>query len=318
MFHRISALDVDNRGNIYVLDEKAGNVKIFDRSGGFVRTFGIRGQERGETPRPKSIQVTPQGEIVIREMALRSLLFFNRKGKYLREVSVTDKFLFFGPRITARGHIIASHTIAAETPVTKLIKYNSELKQVMTIASIPWMKPPAVSIFTVRNSSDLIWDTSPEDEVIWGDIGEDKYELCVHDTEGKLIKKIVKEYDPVKLTAADRVKLKKEILRENSVWTKWDVKYPPSYPPFSGISVDDEGRIYVKTDRKTDPNKGCTYDIFDAEGHYIAKVLLTNPLMVIKKAYFYTIGKNEDGRQVVKRYQMKWRAREDSNPRPAA
>ena len=91
---------------------------------------------------------------------------------------------------------------------------------------------------------------------------------------------------------------------DNPARNQWQIKFPPSYPPFSGISYDDEGRIYVKTYEKTPNDKGAWYDVFDREGKYLAKFHMEFPLMIIKKGYLYSIVEDSDGFKSFVRYKM--------------
>jgi len=87
MFSRMESLDVDEEGNIYVLDSKESHVKVFDRDGKYIRTFGRKGQGPGEMQRALNIAITPQKEIMVNDWRSRRLLYFTLDGKFLREVS---------------------------------------------------------------------------------------------------------------------------------------------------------------------------------------------------------------------------------------
>lgn len=89
MFNRVRGIDVDPRGNIYILDSQSVQVRVFDKNGLFLRTFGHRGQGPGEMERPMFIQITPDQEVVISDPPTRRLLFFSLDGNYLRQVSTT-------------------------------------------------------------------------------------------------------------------------------------------------------------------------------------------------------------------------------------
>ena len=307
MFRDVRTLDVDEAGNIYVLDEAAGNVKIFDKNGEFLRSFGKKGQGPGETQLPISLVITPQREILINDMFRRALLFFDLEGRYLRQVSIADQFLFFGPMMTSRGEMIACRTIPGEAPVTELVKLTADLKPLVTYASIPGEKPPAINIFTAQSLTNLRWIVTPEDEIIWNDTANPKYELNICRGDGKLIKKIIREYSAVALTSAERDKLMDKVFKDPEARQQWDVKFPNSYPPISGLSCDDEGRIFAKRYSAVGREEaGEYYDIFDEQGRYIAEILLQIAPMVMKKGNLYTIVEDEAGLKAVKRYKMNW------------
>ncbi len=58
-FGELTSMDVDNDGNIYILDGKEKKIKVFDSAGKFVKKFGEEGQGPGELNLPVSLQVTP-------------------------------------------------------------------------------------------------------------------------------------------------------------------------------------------------------------------------------------------------------------------
>jgi hypothetical protein len=78
-------------------------------------------------------------------------------------------------------------------------------------------------------------------------LDEGDFEIFVHDRQGKLAKKITREYDPVVLTDIAKEKLVVELFEDEAVRDVWDFLFPANYPPFSRFICDDAGRIFVKT-----------------------------------------------------------------------
>jgi hypothetical protein len=81
------------------------------------------------------------------------------------------------------------------------------MNPLLSFASIPILKLPKVHVFIYYAASDLKWDVSYRDEIIWGVMTSPEYELFIHDKNGKYIKKITKEYNPVKLSNKEYVRL---------------------------------------------------------------------------------------------------------------
>jgi hypothetical protein len=48
MFYRVKNIEVDNQGNIYVLDAGSHRVQKYDKDGNYLLTIGKRGQGPGE------------------------------------------------------------------------------------------------------------------------------------------------------------------------------------------------------------------------------------------------------------------------------
>lgn len=306
MFQSINTMDVDEEGNMYILDEQAGNIKIFDSSGSFQKTIGRKGQGPGEFGMPISLFLTRQNQIIVNDMGQRKIQFFDKEGNYLKEFSIAEKFLFFGPMVTSSGDLIATHTIPQEKPVTVLEKFNPEFESILTYTSIPFDTPPVVNIFVARSLTSLRWAVTYEDEIIWGDTKNPEYKIHFHGMDGKLIKTIRRDYDPVPITADDKGRLMEETFGDNPARDQWDVRFPDNYPPFSGFSFDDLDHFFVRRFEKEKNENDNLYDIFDAEGRYIAQLRLRMNPMIWKKGHMYTIEDDEEGFKVVKRYKVNW------------
>lgn len=306
MFQDIRTLDVDAAGRIFVLDEKAANIKVFDSYGDFIRTIGKAGQGPGELGMPISIHISHAGELFVNDMGRRSLLVFTLEGEFLRRYSTAGRFLFFGPVCLENGRMAANYIVPGEEMRAELRIFDSEMKPLAALATIPLDKPPAVNIFVAMSLSGLRWSARPQQEIIWGDIINPEYVLSVHNQEGRLIRKIITDYDAIPITAQVKAELMEKVFGNNPNPSQWDVKFPPGFPPFEGLSCDDEGRIFAKTYAKTEGSQGGWYDIFDAEGRYLAKVQLQISPMIWKKQKLYTIVEDEEGFRQVKRYRVKW------------
>ncbi len=99
------------------------------------------------------------------------------------------------------------------------------------------------------------------------------YEVRVFSRDGKLLRKIRKEYRPVPIDGEFRKAYLASVAR--SPW-KDKYRFADNWPPFRYLFADDEGRLYVMT-RETGPNTGeFRYDIFNAQGAFIGRMSLGN------------------------------------------
>lgn len=307
MFQSINTLDVGDQGYLFILDEQAGNIKVFDHNGNFRKTIGRKGQGPGEFGMPISVFLSQQNQIIVNDMGQRKIQYFDRDGNYLKEFSIADKFLFFGPMVTSKGDLVATYTIPQEEPVTVLQKFNPEFESLLSFASIPLNPPPVLNIFIARSLTSLRWALTYTDEIIWGDINNPEYELRCHDSDGKLTRIITKDYDPLPITAEDRDRLMEETFGDSPTRDQWDIRFPNNFPPFSGFSFNDLGHLFVKRYEKEKHEGGNLYDIFDAEGKYIAQMRFKMNPMIWKKGFMYSIEDDTEGFRVVKRYKVNWK-----------
>jgi hypothetical protein len=143
------------------------------------------------------------------------------------------------------------------------------------------------------------WTIDENDNIIYG--YQKNYELLVFNPEGKLIKKIVKEHTPLKITEEEKEESPGDSLPP--------LKYALSqfHTAFFTFSLDDKNRIIVQTWEKTEDRERYYYDVFDPEGKYIAKISLKFRPQIWKKHKLYTIEEDEEGFQMVKRYKVIWR-----------
>ena len=306
MFHDIRTLDVDQEGNIYVLDEGAADIKVFNQSGEHLRTIGRQGQGPGEFAFPISVLVTPQAELLVHDMNQRSLKVLDREGNFLRQLSIADKFQFSGPRFLPEGGMVGSYLVPAQQPFAELVLFDSGLKPVRTLISKPVEPPPVLHYFAGNSMSGLRWNINERGEIIWGDFLESDYTLHVSNKGGDHIRTIEREYDAIRITESSRQILLHTMFGDNPPPSQWDVRFPDHYPPFSGISCDDSGHVFVKTYKQIEKEITEVYDVFDAEGRYMAQATFPVPLMVMKNNFLYTIIENAEGFQEVKRFQMNW------------
>jgi hypothetical protein len=307
MFQDIGTLDVDREGNIYVLDVNAGNIKAFDPKGDYLKIIGKKGEGPGEFGFPINVVISPQKEILVYDMGRRSLVILSWEGRYLRRLTAS-MFLFSGPGITSDGSMVASYTIPGDTLMTELKKFDGELKPLLTFASLPMGTPPVLDVFIARSLSNLRWGVTVTDDVVWGNILNTDYVLNICDLQGNLKRKIIKEYDPISISSSEEEILMKEWFKDAPARDQWDLVFPKNYPPFESFTLDDEGRIYVKTYEKPSEGKGFYYEVFDPEGRFITKILidLTSSAMRFTLGNLYTIEEDLEGFKSVKRYKVKW------------
>ena len=102
--------------------------------------------------------------------------------------------------------------------------------------------PSPRSLFNPFDSF-FIWKLGKDDNIIYG--YNETYEMQILDLGGELIKKIVKDYDPVKITREEKEEAEKKYSPPNKI------VYPQFRPAYRYFTLDDEDRIYVQTFEKT-------------------------------------------------------------------
>jgi len=296
-FASITAIRADEEGNIYVLDGKEATVNVFDKSGKRLRNIGRRGQGPGEFDMPMGLQIISGRILIVASMG--RLSFLSLQGDFQRQITNTTMDPI--PRLDSRGNIIARTQVGGEKMTEELVKFDSDFKPLFKITHLdrgrmlPGMKrnpfPPGI-----------YYSVMTDDYIIWGI--NTNYALTIVDRNGNIKRKIIKDYDPIKITDEDKQSIIKQ--RQGSRVAATQYEFPDSYPPFRDMHTDDENRIFVGT-HELNREGHRNYDVFDAEGRYITKIAFIATPLFWKKGKLYCVKENEEGFQVVKRYSATWR-----------
>jgi hypothetical protein len=144
-----------------------------------------------------------------------------------------------------------------------------------------------------------VWGLWKNGSVILG--YSENYELKIFDTAGRPVMKIIRDYDPVKITDDEIEERRKRLpgpMAKN---------LPKYHTAYQDISADEDGRIFVRTWERTDDRQRYYFDVFDAEGRYITKVAIGGQPKVWKKNHLYTLDEDAQGYPMVKRYKVNWK-----------
>lgn len=303
IFSAIRTIEVDDEENIYVADTKEVCVKVFDKSGKHIRTFGKKGQGPGEIQFPTRLHLFAGKEIMIYDSSNNRLSYYSLDGRCLREISA-GKHRFARAIPDSKGNIIGQVAIFGDRFAYEIKKFDPELNPIVEIATIELerisnvlnMVSPVISVRLMKNDH-IAWGNSP------------KYEIFIVNPEGKTVRKIIKDYAPVKITEEDKEEMKKDAFGDRGIPPGYKLKFSKNYHPFYYFICGDEDRIYVQTYEK-DKKGDIYFDVFDAEGRYIVRFSLPEGEYpyVIKKNKMYTyIREPEEGFPIVKRYDMQWK-----------
>ena len=300
LLSRPFCLVVDDGGSIYVLDIQEGNIKKFGPDGKFLMTIGHKGQGPGELQGPLSIQITSQKELLVDCVISSRLVYFSQDGVFLRETALTKI-----PRALivadAQGDFICQYPESGQIFKEVLAKFGSDQQRLFQIAEVD----PRYSEIYFPFAPGIIFNVTPESHIIWA--VTDRYEIMVTDPQGRLIKRISRDYVPVEVTEADKQNL---IKRQGP--PDQGAKIPAVYSPLQSEfpTSDEAGRIFIKTYLRAADGVSFFFDAFDSSGRYVARIPLKQvrrvPL-VWKKDKLYTIEEDEGGFNLVKRYKVTWR-----------
>lgn len=299
MFSEVASVATDIEDRIYVLDYEDCKVKIYDKNGDHIKTFGREGRGPGDLHLPRTITISKENEIVIKNF--RNICYFSLDGEYKRTLS-TAKYDMTSARVDSDGNILGVEIVRdEENPRYELKKFDSGASYLRSIGSSPlsdFRRDGFNPFFPV-----LRWTIINGNQVVFGYQAE--YEIKVFDAYGNLVRKISKEYTPVKVTQKDAdERLEGEDLPPQILER---MVLPEHHCPFSRFYADDEGRIFVMTYERTPDGAGYYFDVFDAQGRFNAKVPFANRPLLIEKGKLFTLEEDDQGYQIVKRYKVTWK-----------
>jgi hypothetical protein len=296
MFSRVRDIEVDGQNRVYVLDSKASHIKIFDESGEYVRTIGKQGQGPEEFSRPYGMSLIGPDLIAVEDMGTRMIKFFDLDGHYVKSLITAKMRMFARATFSSQGYILGIvPTMDPDNPFYELIKFDSDLNRIKVLRTCPLPSPRGLDPFLPV----FYFQLDRNDNIVYG--FPKNYEIEILSPEGELLKKIVKDYDPVELTEEE-----KEEERKNHP-PEIKLIFSAHYPPFRLFWCDDEGRIIVQARERRDGRLGYVYDVFDQQGRYIVKFNLDATPMLWRRGKMYAVAENEEGFQSVKRYMVNWK-----------
>lgn len=305
-FSEVSSFEVDDNGTIYALDFKDVKIKIFDKTGKFVTLFGEKGQGPGEFDMPAGIHLSPDDELVIEDALGRKLVFFDKKGNFIRNISLADKLGVVNVLMDLEGGFMAREMGLEQNQMFfEMKKYDREFTPLFTLDKIEFSLPIPGSGNKI-NIMDImaVYQFDNEGNIFYG--RNIKYEIKVLTPDGKHIRSIRREFDPVKITEEDIEKMLK-LVPNTGIGNIQDLfEFPKNFPPYQYFTIDEENRLFVRTWEKGKIEDEFAVDVFDAEGRYIEKFETKADIRLWKDGKMYAVVEDDEGFRVIKRYSVFW------------
>ena len=331
MFGQNIGFFTDEDGNFYVSDFDANRIQKYDPEGRYLLTIGREGQGPGEFSSLSLIRFDKDSNIYINDARNNRISFFNRDGTYLKQVSMTERFTDI--IYNSKGFIIGNKFSTAEEGNTqKQIQLHGLFDDKFNLVAelfkeeIEFPPPTGIDassmaeyiakIFSIAAFRPQVLTTVADDDFIY--LGySDTYEINVYSPEGKLVKTIKRDYDPIQVSKKDKdsfVQLASQNL-PNPPFTEdirekafQKIKYPKYKPAYQGFTLMENGWLAVIVDSVED--EYTLLDVFDQEGKYIAHFKIEAPaegmfagLLFFKNGKAYSVV-TEDDYKFVKRYSL--------------
>jgi len=334
MFGESVAFNTDEDGNFYVTDSDTHRILKYNSEGKYLLSFGREGQGPGEFQSLSVTRFDKDNNLYITDLRNNRISFFDKNGKFIKQIRMSER-LEEDVFINSKGFLVAKKPGMSQEGSTQkttsilglfdkkfknLVEfYKDEIEMPLPtgrdVSSLGKFLANGLSIMAFRPQ--IIYTLANNDFIYFG--YPDKYEINICSPEGKLIRKITRDYKPIQIDQKDKesfVKVAGESLSSPifaddimEIALK-KIKYRKYKPAYLGFALMENGWLAVVVD--TRENEYMLFDIFNKEGKYIANYKTTVPALPIgglfsEFQFFFKNGKayaveEEDGYKFVKRY----------------
>ena len=324
--------NTDDEGNFYVVDSDNHRIQKYNPEGKYLLTIGREGQGPGEFRGFSLPRFDKDNHLYITDGSNRRISFFDKDGQYLKQIRMQERYVNL--YINSKSFIVADKwNMAQEGNVQKQThlcgvfddKFNlvaelfkDEIETPMPAgtdaSSLGDFIAKTFSILAFRPQ--VIVTLANNDFIYLG--FPNKYEIIVYSPEGKPVRKITRDYNPLPVSEKDKesfLKIVSEQALSSPIFPDdikkialQKIKYPKYKPAYQSFTLMENGWLAVIVDSVED--EYTIIDIFDQEGEYIAQFKTTILAKgILSTSLFFKNGKaytvvTEDEYWFVKRYNI--------------
>lgn len=263
LFGQVRSIAVSGAGEIFVLDAQAPIVRAYAPDGSYLRAIGRDGGGPGEYKRPESLAILPDGRLLVRDPGNARINVYDPTGEPLTSWRLPSGGGFSTSRrmyVDTAGNSYTPILLAAGVDVTEwsfgLARFTSTGEHRDTLPAPTWdFEAREVTARREGSSSTTTVPFSPTDEWTFSPFGyfvggvSTGYRVDLYRAEGPVLR-IERAFEPVPVHTDEKAEREHQIVenfkRNYGSW-KWNgPPVPDTKPPYRGIAVDDDGRIWVR------------------------------------------------------------------------
>ena len=308
-FGVISDIDIDDAGQVYLLDSQLNEAKIYTKDGEFVRSIGREGEGPGEFRRPSAMYFT-KSDVAIIQMMPGKIVLLTKDGKPAGDQPIPQApdggFQLVQGGEARGGNVVLfmarqqfDQAAGKWSRTSFLASIDAAGKQ-----TAEYVSKENVINMAAATMDDATWDTFERrwelgaDGKVYACNSYDNYEITVYDKSGKTDKVITREYKHVARTAEE----KDFMNRMFSHWAKMipncKVVINPMVKDIENIYLRDDGSLWVLSSagaRNLPKGTLGVFDVFNPEGQFVKQVTLQGQgdpledLYVFEKDRFYVV-----------------------------
>ena len=310
----IFGFSVNSLGEIYILRAYEGEgdfIFKFTKNGEFVKSFGSQGQGPGELQNPHYIAIDHNDNIMISDINQQILRKYNKDGLFIGDFKMEHGSLAvtLGPKanlIVKEDSYKSDKGRALNTYSLKLLNPDLEVLQVIDEFSFEWRQDKVKATEPI-----FCWSVSHDNIYVVNENRE--YEIWVYDFNGKLIRKIQKQYRRIPVSENFKKKTLKQFPEGMRDQMKDVLYFPKFHPPIQNLVAGEDGLLLVSTFEEGENPEEFMFDIFNKEGVFIGRKSLNIWIWEvhlwarIKAGKFYVLREKESGYKELAVYNMIWK-----------
>ncbi len=345
MLGRVRSLAVSESGEIYLVDSQIPALRKYSVDGTHLATFGREGGGPGEYKRPDGgLAVLSDGRVVLRDPGNNRFSIFAPDGEFLESWRIPGGFNT-GRKLYRDGHdnvytlVLLERGLAPWDWTYGLARYQPDGTHTDTVLAPTWdYKRPQLtgqrdgssSSSGVPFTAEDAWTFSPLGYAVGG-VATD-YRVDLYRPDGVL--RIEKAWDPVRVLADEKDEQERQVrgqFERNFPGWRWNgPAIPNTKPPFSGLHVGEDGRIWVRLSQLGQPEMSVeeareeeqrtnrpqiryrepvAFDVFEPDGRYLGHVrappgFSTSPEPVFRGDFVWAVSRDDLDVPTVVRYRM--------------
>lgn len=284
VFGRVTAIQVDEAGRIYVFDGQAQELRVFDAAGAHLRTVGRKGGGPGEFRQVIGMAWGPEGNLWVVDPSNNRVSVIDTAGGHVADHVMPGGFVIM-PWPGGFDHAGRFYNVVpdpgAEGFRTALVQYGTEMQTLDTIQTPAY--PGEANFFEARSESGyiratvpfspgLVWRLAADGRIWFALTGE--YRLFERTLEGDTLRIISREFEPLPVRDSDvdsAIASLEWFTRQGGKIER--AKFPSVKPAISTFFLSNDGTIWVVPVTEHASREAFReLDAFDDVGRYLGRV----------------------------------------------
>ena len=310
LFGGISALEVDESGNIYVFESQAQELRVFNSSGDHIRTIGREGGGPGEFKQGIGMAWAPDGKLWVVDPGNVRISVFDTAGTYVTMKRILGGYVMapWPGRFDNAGRFYHYGLDVDAEPGGRfvMVRFDTLLNPLDTIR-VP--SPPDDRYFElqteggftragIRYTASVISRIGPNGFLWIANTGD--YHLYKRAVTGDTVLIVSRDFESLPVT---EVEIDSAIVglewftRQGGRVTR--SRFPSVKPAFRSLYIDDESGIWV-VPVVVNAEGGQLIDVFEPSGRYLGRLRLPfglsgNPIPIFRNGCIYAVTYDDFG-----------------------